>query len=508
MLSKFGVHHFIFALLPILLLFQENVHEIPINDIFIPLIFSFIIVFILWIILARFVKERKSSMIISFSIILFIIFAYVRSGLLVDGSIESQFFAKNVILMPILLSILIIGIVYIIRKTISSNITSIINTASIAIICFMIIHVGVFYAENQNSLEETRELLNVPLFQITETKQPNVYFLVLDAYSGNDRLEDGFGYDNSKFYKQLEEREFYVQKTSFSNYANTEFSVPSMLNMQYFDFVSELKGKKYKNVLLLQELSKDNLVSEVFRANGYDIYSLGENTYTRFHYSTNLCRNDFNLNQDLLNNFYYMFVPVSSIRNALLWNTDHYQFIMCAIDTMKNFENKSDKPFFMYTHVMLPHTPFIFDAQGSEIKRVDTYATDSNLIEYKDAYIEQVKFANKFTIDIVDSIQQKDPGAVIIVMSDHGDRLGINWIDPTIIDYYSGLNNLSAIYFPGEKSHFSTTITPVNLFRIFFNSYFETDYDILNDRLFWYENSQPFVHYDITEKINLNSTQN
>ena len=157
---------------------------------------------------------------------------------------------------------------------------------------------------------------------------------------------------------------------------------------------------------------------------------------------------------------------------------------------------------------MLPHTPFIFDAQGSEIKRVDTYATDSNLIEYKDAYIEQVKFANKFTIDIVDSIQQKDPGAVIIVMSDHGDRLGINWIDPTIIDYYSGLNNLSAIYFPGEKSHFSTTITPVNLFRIFFNSYFETDYDILNDRLFWYENSQPFVHYDITEKINLNSTQN
>ena len=141
MLSKFGVHHFIFALLPILLLFQENVHEIPINDIFIPLIFSFIIVFILWIILARFVKERKSSLIISFSIILFIIFAYVRPSLLVDGSIESQFFAKNVILMPILLSILIIGIVYIIRKTISSNITSIINTASIAIICFMIIHV-------------------------------------------------------------------------------------------------------------------------------------------------------------------------------------------------------------------------------------------------------------------------------------------------------------------------------------------------------------------------------
>ena len=119
----------------------------------------------------------------------------------------------------------------------------------------MIIHVGVFYTENQNTLEETRELLNVPLFQITETKQPNVYFLVLDAYSGNDRLEDGFGYDNSKFYKQLEEREFYVQKTSFSNYANTEFSVPSMLNMQYFDYVSELKGKKYKNVLLMQQLT-------------------------------------------------------------------------------------------------------------------------------------------------------------------------------------------------------------------------------------------------------------
>ena len=90
------------------------------------------------------------------------------------------------------------------------------------------------------------------------------------------------------------------------------------------------------------------------------------------------------------------------------------------------------------------------------------------------------KYANKKTIEIVDSIQQKNSDAVIIVMSDHGSRFGIDWSNPSEMDYFRALNNLNALYFPGKESHFPMNTSTVNVFRIFFNLYFEVDYEILD----------------------------
>ena len=70
MISKFGFHHFIFALFPVTFLFLDNVHEIPIKDIFIPIIISLVIIIIPWIFLRQFVGQKKSALIISLFVIL------------------------------------------------------------------------------------------------------------------------------------------------------------------------------------------------------------------------------------------------------------------------------------------------------------------------------------------------------------------------------------------------------------------------------------------------------
>ena len=102
---------------------------------------------------------------------------------------------------------------------------------------------------------------------------------------------------------------------------------------------------------------------------------------------------------------------------------------------------------------------------------------------------------------MIDSIQQKDDSAVIIVMSDHGGRLGINWENPTVMDYNRGLNNISALYFPGHENEIPEEIAAVNTFRVFFNTYFNTDYEILEDRQMWYVPEQPYDQTDVTEKL-------
>ena len=498
--SRFGFYPFIFGVLPVLLLFLDNIHEIPIEDIFIPVIISLLIVIIPWIFLVRFIGERKSAVIISLVIFLVMIFAFLRSELIYHDIVEIRFIATNIILIPIFSLIGIFSIFYIRRKIFSSNISSILNVISITVISLIILQVGIFYMDNDLSFQESQKLLDVSIFEASDTIQkPDVYFLLLDAYSGDITLKNDFGFDNFEFYEQLTEREFLVQKDSLSNYPNTALSMPSIMNMNYLDFLPKLQGEESKDLRLTQQLWKENKVMQVFHANEYQIYSFhGRSGSSSDMVSENFCKYEFGLNPELMEVLINKYLPISLVRTKFL-ETQHYNIITCALDTMINFEKKTDEPIYVHMHISFPHQPLVFDSDGNKVD--EPIAADRFDSELKDAYLQQLIFANKKTIEIVDSIKQKNSDAIIIVMSDHGGRFGVNWDDPSEIDYFRALSNLNAVYFPGKDSYFPTDISSVNIFRILFNLYFEADYEILEEKQIWYVPDKPFKQTDITEII-------
>lgn len=503
MFSRFGFHHLIFALLPVLFLFLDNIHEIPFDDILFPLLISFLIVVILWLFLKKFIGERKSAVILSLIILLVMIFAFVRSELIYHEIVEIRFLTKNIILIPIFSIIAIFGVFYIKRKNFSSNITSILNVVSITVISMIILNSGIFYMENDLSFQESQKLLDVSIFEANDSIQkPDVYLLLLDAYSGDITLKNDFEFDNSEFYEQLTERGFLVQKDSLSNYPNTALSMPSIMNMNYLDFLPKLQGEESKDLRLAQQLWKENKVMQVFHANEYQIYSFhGRSGSSSDMVSESFCKYEFDLNPELMGALVNHYIPSSLVRITFL-ETQHYDTITCALDTMINFEKKTDDPIYVHMHIRFPHQPLVFDSDGNKIDEpISTNRFDSKL---KDAYLQQLIFANKKTIEIIDSIKQKNSDAIIIVMSDHGGRFGVNWYDPSEIDYFRALSNLNAVYFPG-KDHFSMDISPVNLFRIIFNLYFESDYEILEEKQIWYAPAKPFNQTDITEIIMLSN---
>jgi phosphoglycerol transferase MdoB-like AlkP superfamily enzyme len=171
-----------------------------------------------------------------------------------------------------------------------------------------------------------------------------------------------------------------------------------------------------------------------------------------------------------------------------------------------NFQSQANTPFYMHMHVLFPHQPLVFDSEGNKVN--DPIAANRFDEELKDAYLQQLLFANKKTLEIIDSIQQKNSNDVIIILSDHGGRFGVNWLDPSEIDYFRGLNNLAALYFPGQESDIPTEISAVNIFRIFFNSYFDAQYDILDEKLIWYNPEKPFLQFDVTEIVKSSSLRN
>jgi len=446
----------------------------------------------------RFIGERKSAVIISFLIFLVLIFVFTRSALIYHDIIEIRVIAKNIILIPVFSSIGIFGIIYILRKKFSSNVTSIMNVVSITMISLIIFQSGLFYIENNSSFEEAQKLLNVPIFQSSESSQkPDVYFLLFDGYSGDITLKNDYGYDNSEFYEKLEERGFFIQKESLSNYPNTEFSITSIMNMNYLDFLTKLQSEESKDMRLAQQLLKDNKVMQVFHANGYEIYSFHGNRAALSDIITkNFCKNDLDLNPQLINTLVRLYIPISIVRTEI-FQAQHYEKVTCILDTMIDFEKKTDKPIYMHMHVRFPHQPLIFDSEGNKIN--EPIAPNRFDSELKDAFLQQLIFANKKIIEIVDSIKQKNPDAVIILMSDHGGRFGLSWIDPSEMDYFRAFNNLNALYFPGKESHFPMDVSTVNVFRIFFNLYFEADYEILDEKQIWYHPDKPFKQMDVTE---------
>ena len=505
MTKKFGFHHFILASFPVLLIYLDNINEIPLSDIIVPLLFSIGIILIPWILLTYFIGERKSSIIISLIILLFLIFAYVRSILIYHEIVEIRFISTNIILIPIF-SIPAVFIIYkILRQTFSSNITQIVNVMSIAVFSFMLFQIGLFYSTDP-LYDESQKLLNVPIFEINELNYtPNVYLLVLDAYSGDMTLKKDFGFDNSEFYQQLEQRGFFIQKESYSNYPNTDFSMPSIMNMNYLEFISDVQVEQSNDLRLVQELWNNNKVMQSFHSAGYEIYSFhggfGSSTLT----TENFCRTNLNLSPELTYSLVNYYIPISEIRVNLFEN-QHYDHILCVLDKTKNFESTSSIPFYMHMHLKLPHQPFVFDSEGNKIK--DTISSNRFDTELKNAYLEQVIFANKKTLEVIDEIQKRNSNDVIILMSDHGGRFGVNWIDPSEMDYFRGFNTLSALYFPGQELNLPEYVSAVNTFRIFFNLYFNTEYEILDEKFIWYSPDDPFKHNDVTEIVKFSELRN
>ena len=118
----------------------------------------------------------------------------------------------------------------------------------------------------------------------------------------------------------------------------------------------------------------------------------------------------------------------------------------------------------------------------------------------KQQYIQQVQFSNKMIKKFVNEILSKEKSSIIIIASDHGSAWDVNWNEPTEEDMYQRLSNFNAIYFPDpeKRTVLDDNRTMVNTFRLVFNSYFGSDYEILDSKLYWGWNMKPYYFEEVS----------
>ena len=263
--------------------------------------------------------------------------------------------------------------------------------------------------------------------------------------------------------------------------------------MIYLDFIPDKLGKDSKNIRVVEKMINENNVMKILQANDYKITTLDgvvgriPNTYLA---DITLCSSIFDINPDIRKNFALVYVPIVGLQE-LVFSEVIRSKLECSFSALIDFNEDPKNPDFVVAHLRFPHSPYIYDSFGNSISINDRGD--------KNAYLEQLKFANKKTLEIIDSIQERSSENIIIIVSDHGYRYYINYENPTVDDYIRGFNNLATYYLPGEEKY--ETIALVNIFPIIFNSYLEINYEILDDRQIWHSPEKPFDHDDVRDLI-------
>ncbi len=248
---------------------------------------------------------------------------------------------------------------------------------------------------------------------------PNVYLVLLDGYMRADSLMEYFGYDNRPFLDALEERAFSVSVHARSRYTQTAQVVPTLFHHQPLDAVlnGEWEGTNAQ-YRFMQQLINNSPTQAAFEAAGYETYSIvsgatGLDWRTADHVYESPWPSTFE--RHLLNE--------GILRPVVPFDAMHRASILDAFHFLKDSAGSS--PRFVFAHVMSPHYPYVFDADGSPA--VPCQAECANYVgpptpTLADRLTGQVTYLNQLVLDAVDHIAAVDPDGVVIVFSDHGLR--------------------------------------------------------------------------------------
>ena len=327
---------------------------------------------------------------------------------------------------------------------------------------------------------------------------PDIWLILLDGHARHDTLERLFAYDDGPFLEALAARGLDVSPRSRSNYTLTELTLPSLFHMVPLDRIEALapllSDREARVQPTLRSTLNRNPVFDLLRGRGYEIV-----TSAPPYEDVTLRSADRYLDDGQVNEFELHLMRSTLLLDLVdrlapdLLSEQHRQRLLSAYRHVE-LESARSVPFprFEFIHVVGPHMPAVFDADGSPVRAPNTFNWYSDTIvdrdidaaEFARQYIGQLRYLDELTVAAVERIVSADPQAVVIVFSDHGSRSRLDIGHPERSDFDEALATLFAARTPGHEDLFPDTITLVNLFPILFNAYFGLDLPTSPDRTY------------------------
>ena len=480
------IHPFLFAVFPVLFLFARNFDEVPAGDLFLPLLGALALTAILFFASRLITKnDIKSGLVTSAFLALF--FSYGRvlalilpltgwvKGTLMLASFWVVLFATSVIL--ILRS----------RRDFV-RLTRVLMVIAVVLVLIPVTNIVGYEVRTSGRIQNTASQMTVASNQNPTANLPDIYYLIVDSYARASSLEEIYHYDNSDFVSYLTQKGFYVASRSRSNYAQSTLSLAASLNMEYLEA---------KEVGALRDILRTNEVSRLMRDKGYKtiyissgFFSKGFTDYAEVHLPE---KSAFGINMP---DFAVGLIDTTALQPfRSLIGADARKDILYVFNEIASIPDLK-QPTFVIAHLLGVHTPFVFDSEGKSPLRTALKAT--NVPEYyKEGYINQLVFVNKKLKELIDQIVSKsETEPIIILQADHGpgstlqQEVALGELSERQLN--ERMNILNAYLLPGNGDQLYETVTPVNTFRIVFDSYFGANYELLEDKSYFSNYEAPF----------------
>jgi hypothetical protein len=334
--------------------------------------------------------------------------------------------------------------------------------------------------------EITRETLNGQMR--TSARPPDIYYIILDGYARADVLAEVYQFDNSEFIRRLTDKGFYIPAEGRCNYPFTYLSLASSLNGSYLDALQATAQDGTLDYRVLDHLIDDNAAARQLRQAGYTYVFISSDFEATWSSSAaDVCACD-QVGFGQVETHWANRTPLALWPEAFRWLYDPFEAHRRKMNSQLAAlaaPPATGRPRFVFAHLMAPHLPFVFGADGEPVQQTLAYSLNDRDHPSRALYIEgyraQLHYVNARIEEVVDEIlAQSTTPPIIILQADHGPNA-----PPAPYPYEYSKERYSifaAYYLPGEGAgKMYPSVTPVNTFRLIFNVYFGMPLELLPD---------------------------
>ncbi|MAF80284.1 hypothetical protein CL629_04385 [bacterium] len=484
------LHPFLFAIAPVVFLWERNFAEAPTREAVPAMAVSFIFGALVFACVGLLYRNSKKAALLT-SALLFLSLFFDQ---LFFNSFTIRFMKHAWALSIVLIIAVLIGILLWRTKKDLIIPNKVLAAISGMFVLLSLVQLGTHFYKNMRTVDALKQ--NKISIINTENKEergipPDIYYIIFDEYAAPSTIKDVMGYEEAEEINVwLEDRGFFIPKESRSNYQTTKFSIPSSLNMRY------LTDEEVKDKNALTRLTLDHSLKDALKAYGYNYINLGAkwvNYYNPF------ADENITYSHDYLSPFQTALwqLTVFSKAGAALDKTlniqtspvlderlMHWYNVQFKFDELAKISEREDGPNFVFAHFLLPHVPDAFDAEGNYVSRFKSAKLDS-----VKKYIDQVAFTNSKIKELTEAlIEKSETEPVIVMQGDHGWRV---FADPMMMERFQlepeqgkalRYNIFNAYYLPNKGNEsLPLSMTPVNSFRTVLNYYFDQNLEFLED---------------------------
>lgn len=248
------------------------------------------------------------------------------------------------------------------------------------------------------------------------SNKPNIYFLILESYQGNEALKRLYGFDNKLFLDYLVKNGFSVYQDM---YATRPMTRTSLLSMFTISNTSDIHKKEHNLDPCLTGKSAC-LVLDILKKNGYTIKTKFANEFLiKDYFNAPNTKRQFLCNT-LFSKYYTNYFKKCTKKQIIKYQTAD-DFNLDVIKTINSLKPE-EAPYMFITKIGgITEDDDTYQGGLVHLPNIYRHTNKINLLpQIKGNYLRELKKENIALTYIIEAIIKKDPNALIVMFGDHG----------------------------------------------------------------------------------------